>query len=71
MRAQVANAWTWVMASGAAWAIGWAVTSGVGVALAAGWPVYGISGALVSQVITGLVLWKVLSHREASAFAAA
>ena len=71
MRAQVANAWMWVVASGAAWAVGWAVTSGVGVALAAGWPVYGISGALVSQVITGLVLWKVLSHREAGAFAAA
>ncbi len=71
MRARVANAWVWVVASGVAWAVGWAVTSGVGVALAAGWPVYGISGALASQLITGVVLWKVLSRGEAGAFAAA
>lgn len=71
MRERVANAWIWVLASGLAWAVGWAVTSGVGVALEAGWPVYGLSGALVSQVITGVVLWKVFSHEGASAFAAA
>jgi hypothetical protein len=41
------------------------------VAFAAGWPVYGISGALASQVITGVVLWKVLSHEEVGAVAAA
>ena len=71
MRERVANAWTWVVASGVAWAVGWAVTSGIGVALASGWPVYGLSGALVSQIITGVVLWKVLSRGEAGAFAAA
>jgi hypothetical protein len=71
MRERVANAWIWVIATGAAWAVGWAVTSGVGVALAAGWPVYGLSGALASQVITGVVLWKVMSRGEATAFAAA
>ncbi len=70
MRERVANAWLWVVASGVAWAVGWAVTSGIGVALAAGWPVYGLSGALVSQVITGVVLWKVLSRGEVGAFAA-
>ena len=71
MRERVANAWIWIIASGAAWAVGWAVTSGIGVALASGWPVYGLSGALVSQIITGVVLWKVLSRGEAGAFAAA
>jgi hypothetical protein len=71
MRERIANAWMWVMASGIAWAVGWAVTSGIGVALATGWPVYGLSGALVSQMITGVVLWKVLARREAGAFAAA
>jgi hypothetical protein len=69
MRERVATAWTWVVASGVAWAVGWAVTSGIGVALASGWPVYGISGALASQVITGVVLWKVLSRGEAGAYA--
>jgi hypothetical protein len=71
MRVRVANAWMWFVASGVAWAVGWAVTSGVGVALAAGWPVYGISGALASQIITGVVLWKVLSRGEADAYATA
>jgi hypothetical protein len=71
MRERVANAWLWVLASAVAWAVGWAVTSGIGVALAAGWPVYGLSGALVSQLITGAVLWKVLSRGEAGAVAAA
>ncbi len=70
MRERVANAWVWILTSGVAWAVGWAVTSGIGVALAAGWPVYGLSGALVSQVITGVVLLKVLSREEAQAFAA-
>lgn len=70
MRERVTNAWMWVVATGVAWAIGWTVTSGIGVALASGWPVYGLSGALASQVITGVVLWKVLSRGEATAFAA-
>lgn len=70
IRERIANAWLWVVASAIAWAIGWAVTSGVGVALAAGWPVYGISGALASQIITGLVLWKVLGRGEAGPLAA-
>jgi hypothetical protein len=71
VRERVANPWIWVIFSGIAWAVGWAVTSGIGVALATGWPVYGLSGALASQIITGVVLWKVLSRGEASAFAAA
>ncbi len=71
MRARVANAWIWVATSAIAWAIGWTVTSGIGVALASGWPVYGLSGALASQVITGVVLWKVLSRDEVATLAVA
>ena len=72
MRDRFANTWIWVVASAIAWAIGWLITAGaVGVGLAPGWPVYGLSGALVSQVITGVVLWKVLSRGEATALAAA
>ena len=37
---------------------GWFVTASAGIALEAGWPVYGLSGAIVSQVITGIVLWR-------------
>jgi hypothetical protein len=52
--------WIWVPASAVAWALGWLVTSSVGVALATGWPVYGLSGAIVSQVITGVVIWRLI-----------
>ena len=71
MRERVANTWTWIVASGIAWAVGWAVTSGIGVALAAGWPVYGLSGAIASQLITGVVLWRVLARDDAVTLAPA
>jgi hypothetical protein len=70
-RERVANAWIWVPTLGVAWAIGWAVTAGVGVALEAGWPVFGLSGALVSQILAGIVLWKVLARGEAPVLATA
>jgi hypothetical protein len=47
------------------------VTASIGVALEAGWPVFGLSGALVSQVLAGVVLWKVLARGEEPALAAA
>ncbi len=65
MRAGIANAWVWVVVTGAAWAVGWLITASVGVALAPGWPVYGASGALVSQIITGVALWRLVSSRDA------
>jgi hypothetical protein len=72
MRDRFANTWIWVVASTIAWAIGWLITAGaVGVGLAPGWPVYGLSGAVVSQVITGVVLWKLISRSEADAKATA
>ena len=64
MRAGVANAWMWVAASAVAWAVGWLITSGIGVALAPGWPVYGLSGAIASQVITAVALWRLVPSRE-------
>jgi hypothetical protein len=64
LRAGTTNAWLWIPATGLAWGVGWLVTSGIGVALAAGWPVYGLSGALASQVITALALWRLVSSRE-------
>ena len=70
-RERVANAWIWVPTLGVAWAIGWAVTAGVGVALEAGWPVFGLSGALVSQILAGIVLLKVLARGEAPVLATA
>jgi hypothetical protein len=64
MRAGVANAWIWILVTGVAWGVGWLITSSVGVALAPGWPVYGLSGALVSQVITAVALWRLVPSRD-------
>jgi hypothetical protein len=70
MRAGVANAWVWILVTGVAWGVGWLITSGVGVALAPGWPVYGLSGAVVSQIITGVALWRLVPSRDTLSAAA-
>jgi hypothetical protein len=67
----VGMAWLWVPASAVAWAIGWTVTASIGVALEAGWPVFGLSGAVVSQVLTAVVLWRLASRGEVPAAAVA
>jgi hypothetical protein len=41
------HALSWTLATGALWAIGWAVTTGAGVNVEDQWPLFGISGALV------------------------
>jgi hypothetical protein len=64
MRAGVPNAWAWIVVTAVAWAVGWLITASVGVALAPGWPVYGLSGAVVSQVITGIALWRLVPSRD-------
>jgi hypothetical protein len=65
MRAGIANAWLWIPVTAVAWAIGWLVTASIGVALVPGWPVYGASGAVVSQVITAIALWRLVPSRDA------
>jgi hypothetical protein len=69
-RERMSSAAVWVVASGVAWAVGWFVTTGIGVSTATGWPVYGLSGALASQVITAVVLWKLIPDDLASLEAA-
>jgi hypothetical protein len=54
----------WIPAMAIAWAAGWVVTTSIGVQAEDGWPVVGLSGALVAQVLSGLVL-VTLSRRRA------
>jgi len=65
-RLRVPNAWVWVLTTALAWSLGWLTTSAIGVALAAGWPVYGLSGAIVSTIISAAALWR-LAGRESVA----
>src|SRR5688500_11880505 len=70
-RLRVPHAWTWVLATALAWSLGWLTTSAIGVALAAGWPVYGLSGALVSTLVSAAALWALRGGEEPGATAAA
>jgi len=63
-RHHIANSWIWILVTGFAWAAGWLVTASVGVALAPGWPVYGLTGAIASQLITAIALWRLVRSRE-------
>jgi hypothetical protein len=42
----------WPVAVALAWGLGWTVTTAIGVDPEAGWAVFGLSGALTSQVVT-------------------
>src|SRR6185503_16587743 len=54
----------WIAAMSVAWTIGWIVTTSIGVQAEAGWPVVGVSGALVAQVLTGAVLFIVANRKR-------
>ena len=54
----------WIPTMGIAWSIGWVVTTSIGVQAEAGWPVVGVSGALVAQALSGAVL-VMMSRRQA------
>lgn len=60
--APIATRAVWAGAVAVAWAAGWFVTTSIGVDLAAAWPVYGASGAITSQVITGVALFVLVGR---------
>jgi hypothetical protein len=65
--AQVAS-FAWTLATGALWAIGWAVTTGAGIKVEDQWPVFGISGALVVTLVQSVLINRFVPafqpHRE-------
>lgn len=50
------SAAVWTLTMGVAWSIAWVVTTSIGVQADAGWPVVGVSGAVVAQALTGIAL---------------
>jgi hypothetical protein len=63
LRSTTAQAPIWALVVAIGWAIGWIITRAVGVDLAFEWSVFGSSGAVVFQLLTGLALASMLrSH---------
>ena len=55
--------WIGVVAVG--WALGWYVTRAAGIDLSPKWSVFGVSGALTFQLLTGLALYLLLRSAKA------
>jgi hypothetical protein len=54
----------WTLATGALWAIGWAVTTGAGIKVEDQWPVFGISGALVVVLVQSVLINRFVPAAE-------
>ncbi len=57
----------WIPAVSLAWTAGWVVTRAAGVNLSADFSVFGATGALTFQLLTGLVLGQLLKQPKAQA----
>jgi hypothetical protein len=62
----VPRAWVWVPTVAAGWALGWAVTRASGLDLTPNFAVFGATGALAFQALTGLVLAWLIAQRAAT-----
>jgi hypothetical protein len=62
----VQRAWVWIPTVAAGWALGWGVSSAMGLDLTPNFAVFGATGALVFQALTGLVLARLLAQRAAT-----
>jgi hypothetical protein len=56
LRPLVPQAALWIAAVGLGWVVGWSVTRGAGIDLSLRWSVFGATGALAFQLLTGLAL---------------
>ena len=66
LRGSIPRAWVWVPTVAAGWALGWGVSSAIGLGLTPNFAVFGASGALAFQALTGLVLAWLFSQRAAT-----
>lgn len=55
LRGRLTAAWRWAPLTAAAWTVGWTVTRAAGIDVEQHWYVFGLSGALVATVLTGLL----------------
>jgi hypothetical protein len=66
LRSSLPRAWVWVPTVAAGWALGWTVSRAIGLDLTPNFAVFGASGALAFQALTGLVLAWLFSQRAAT-----
>jgi len=66
LRGSVPRAWIWVPTVAGGWALGWVVSRASGLDLTPNFAVFGASGALAFQALTGLVLAWLLTQRAAT-----
>jgi hypothetical protein len=52
--------WTWMIVIPVAWVIGWFITRSAGIDLDQKWVVFGSSGAIIFQLLTGVALFFLL-----------
>jgi hypothetical protein len=60
------HALSWTLATGALWAIGWAVTTGAGIKVEDQWPLFGISGAVVVAVVQSVLINRFVPATESN-----
>lgn len=56
LRGVLPTPWVWAVVVTIAWVLGWSVTAAAGIDLPRKWAVFGASGALTFQLVTGLIL---------------
>jgi hypothetical protein len=60
------HAISWTLATGALWAIGWAVTTGAGIKVEDQWPLFGITGALVVAAVQSVLINRFVPATESN-----
>ncbi len=55
----------WVGVVGLVWALGWFVTRSAGIDLSQNWAVFGASGALIFQLVTGMAIYLLMRSAQA------
>jgi serine/threonine-protein kinase len=64
LRQILPQSWIWIVVVALGWGIGWFITRSAGIDLDFKWPVFGASGALVFQLLTGLALYFLLRSSQ-------
>ena len=64
LRQILPQSWIWIVVVALGWGIGWFITRSAGIDLDFKWPVFGATGALAFQLLTGLALYFLLRSSQ-------